>query len=225
MNADGSGQRNLTRNPANDHLLAIAPWSPDGRKIVFERDHDGGDSDHIYVINADGSGERKLTQHGRATSLVARRAEDRLPKQTQRQLGYLRHERRRQRPAEPDTQPGEGRGRARLVARAEIGRDSSTCSEAASLGERTVAREPVGDKDTSVVAGSTPGSTSSECPMTPQVTESLAGRAGLTGASSLRRSCAASYSCPCGSRADRGMRIAPLSESRTAGSWPRSTAR
>ena len=34
MNADGSGQRNLTRNAAN----ALAPaWSPDGRKIVFER--------------------------------------------------------------------------------------------------------------------------------------------------------------------------------------------
>ena len=35
MNADGSGQRNLTRNPARD----MDPvWSPDGRRIVFDRE-------------------------------------------------------------------------------------------------------------------------------------------------------------------------------------------
>ena len=32
MNADGSGQRNLTRNPACD---GGPVWSPDGRKIAF----------------------------------------------------------------------------------------------------------------------------------------------------------------------------------------------
>ena len=31
-------------------------WSPDGRKIAFERDLD------IYVMNADGSGRRNLTR-------------------------------------------------------------------------------------------------------------------------------------------------------------------
>ena len=43
MNADGSGQRNLTRNAANDYLYGYGanPWSPDGRKIVFGRDRDG----------------------------------------------------------------------------------------------------------------------------------------------------------------------------------------
>ncbi len=66
MNADGTGQRNLTRNAANDFLwLSSSSWSPDGRKIAFGRDRDGnGSSDDIYVINADGSGQRRLTQDG-----------------------------------------------------------------------------------------------------------------------------------------------------------------
>ena len=56
MNADGSGQRRLTRNPAEDIIPA---WSPDGRKIAFEWRRPG-----IYVMNADGSGKRLLTRNG-----------------------------------------------------------------------------------------------------------------------------------------------------------------
>jgi Tol biopolymer transport system component len=57
MNANGSGQRSLTRNPAFDGDPA---WSPDGRKIAFVSHRD--DSYGVYVMNADGSGQRKLAQ-------------------------------------------------------------------------------------------------------------------------------------------------------------------
>jgi TolB protein len=62
MNADGSGRRNLTRRPVdyggNDNGASPA-WSPDGRKIAFDRGRG------IFVMNADGSGQRRLTQFGR----------------------------------------------------------------------------------------------------------------------------------------------------------------
>ena len=57
MNADGSGQRKLTRNLSGDFHPA---WSPDGRKIVFESRGvaaGGGSSSAWYdvnVVNADG---------------------------------------------------------------------------------------------------------------------------------------------------------------------------
>ena len=56
MNADGSGQRKLTRNPARDGGPA---WSPDGRRIAFASERNG--TFEIYVMNADGSGQRSLT--------------------------------------------------------------------------------------------------------------------------------------------------------------------
>ena len=53
VNADGSGLRRLTRNPAKLRWFA---WSPDGRTIAFLRNGE------VYIVNADGSGERRLTQ-------------------------------------------------------------------------------------------------------------------------------------------------------------------
>jgi Tol biopolymer transport system component len=58
MNADGSGQRRLTRNPTYD---GDPVWSADGRRIAFVTNRDG--QPEVYVMNADGSGQRNLTRN------------------------------------------------------------------------------------------------------------------------------------------------------------------
>ena len=74
MNADGSGQRNLTRKPAFD---SDPLWSPDARKIAFVSAGDGKGPprrQEIYVMNADGSGLRTLARgHAPAWSPDGRR--------------------------------------------------------------------------------------------------------------------------------------------------------
>jgi Tol biopolymer transport system component len=58
LNGDGTDLRNLTSSPAHD----LGPiWSPDGKKIAFWSDRDGGGND-IFVMNADGSGLVNLTR-------------------------------------------------------------------------------------------------------------------------------------------------------------------
>jgi Tol biopolymer transport system component len=49
----------LTDNPAED---SSPTWSPDGRKIAFNRWQDGGKE--IYVMDADGSNQTRLTEAG-----------------------------------------------------------------------------------------------------------------------------------------------------------------
>jgi Tol biopolymer transport system component len=62
MNADGSGQTDLTNNDASD----LTPtWSPNGQKIAFATDRDL--NDEIYVMNADGTSPIDLTNNA-ATS-------------------------------------------------------------------------------------------------------------------------------------------------------------
>jgi dipeptidyl aminopeptidase/acylaminoacyl peptidase len=55
MNADGSGQVNITDD---DAFEAGPTWSPDGSKIAFDK---GGD---LWVMNPDGSEQRNVTNTG-----------------------------------------------------------------------------------------------------------------------------------------------------------------
>lgn len=58
MNADGSGQTNLSNNSADD---GVPDTSPDSSKIAFQAHRDG--RPEIYVMNADGSGQTRLTDN------------------------------------------------------------------------------------------------------------------------------------------------------------------
>jgi len=58
MNADGSNQKNLTNNLANE---ADPIFSPDGSKISFMSSRDG--NWEIYVMNSDGSNQKNLTNN------------------------------------------------------------------------------------------------------------------------------------------------------------------
>ena len=58
VDADGSGLRRLTDNPASDFFFA---WSPDSSHIAFLSNRDGNQD--IYVMNADGTGQTNLTKN------------------------------------------------------------------------------------------------------------------------------------------------------------------
>ena len=56
VDTDGSGETNLTNNPASDF---DPDWSPDGSRIAFVSDREG--DLNIYVMQADGSGLQRLS--------------------------------------------------------------------------------------------------------------------------------------------------------------------
>lgn len=58
MNADGSGIRNLTSNPAREESPI---WSPDGRRVAFHRFQ--GDQADIFVMNSDGTDQLNITNN------------------------------------------------------------------------------------------------------------------------------------------------------------------
>ena len=98
------------RTPGDEHLPA---FSPDGTKIAFTSPRDG--NFEIYVMNADGSAPAPpdhRRSHRLRPGLDARRVQDHLPLAPRRELGDLRHERRRLRadPGDPGRRPGPASG-------------------------------------------------------------------------------------------------------------------
>src|SRR5437867_6827461 len=61
MNADGSNVRRLTRTPGYDG----GPFfTPDGKRIVWRRFSEKGDTADVYTMALDGSDQRRLTDFG-----------------------------------------------------------------------------------------------------------------------------------------------------------------
>jgi WD40 repeat protein len=70
MNADGTGERRITHNSADD---AEPTWSPDGRQIAFSSDRSyqrGQESMELYAMDSNGACIRRLTNTSAATSEV-----------------------------------------------------------------------------------------------------------------------------------------------------------
>src|SRR2546423_7627591 len=60
MNPDGTGQTNLSNDPANGDTMVA--YSPDGSKIAFQTDRNGTDQE-IYLMNANGTGAVNLSNN------------------------------------------------------------------------------------------------------------------------------------------------------------------
>jgi TolB protein len=58
---------NPARGTSEAHNL-LSAWSPDGTRLAFMSNRDGGGNSEIYIVNRDGSGLRRLTNHPGADS-------------------------------------------------------------------------------------------------------------------------------------------------------------
>lgn len=58
INANGTGELNITNNSTSDELPA---WSPDGSKLAFTRGDGGDHNSDIFVMNGDGTGTTRIT--------------------------------------------------------------------------------------------------------------------------------------------------------------------
>ena len=102
MNADGSGQRRLTRL-AGVQLGSCLAARREDRLRELPRTQRLRDLRHQRRRQRTAEPDPRVGAR-RHSSLVARRAEDRLHEQARRRLGGLRHQRRRDRAAESDPQ-------------------------------------------------------------------------------------------------------------------------
>ena len=102
MNADGSGQTNLTNNPKAPTLTP--PWSPDGKQIAFER-LDAGATAKSSSWTRTAAARRtchSTARHRRRARLVPGRRPDPVRVRPRRQSRDLRDERRRVGTGKPD---------------------------------------------------------------------------------------------------------------------------
>jgi Tol biopolymer transport system component len=61
MNADGSNQHRVSNDVTAD-LSRSTPWSPDGRKLLFNGEPSkSSPRKQVYIVNVDGTSQRKLT--------------------------------------------------------------------------------------------------------------------------------------------------------------------